>query len=233
MNANFGLITRVSGVREPTIAGEPMRIADVSHILPAELPGELPLELRQVSSRSSTLLRLFLLFPATLALLLPFLLLADHVVHDADMWLIIETHPRAVLQIGLALAFWTVLFAWPLMRIAESFASSRFIEIDRRTVTVIEKNLVRTTTWVEPLSAYSGIAHNVRASLSGVRHELVLVHPDRERSVLVAMAPRLTQAEIDAVTRAFGLTEVPSGDLYRFGPQPAGKAANDLKGLPA
>ena len=71
-------------------------------------------------------------------------------------------------------------------------------------------------TWSEPLSAYAGVAHHVRASLSGTRHELILVHPEREKSVLLSVAPRTTQAEVNRVINLLGSFEIPPSALYRF-----------------
>ena len=58
------------------------------------------------------------------------------------------------------------------------------------------------------MADFVGLAPFLRASLSGVRHELIMVHPDRERSVLVAMAPRLMQSDVDHAAAVLGLKEV-------------------------
>ena len=56
----------------------------------------------------------------------------------------------------------------------------------------------------------------MRASLSGTRHELILVHPERDKCVLLSVAPRTTQAEVDRVATLLGHKEIPPSELYRF-----------------
>ena len=73
------------------------------------------------------------------------------------------------------------------------------------------------TAWSVPLASYSGIAHHVRASLSGLRHELILVHPDPAKNLLVAVADRIPQATLDRAKALLRLPEVPAKSLYMRG----------------
>jgi hypothetical protein len=59
----------------------------------------------------------------------------------------------------------------------------------------------------------------VRASLSGTRHELILVHPEREKSVLLSLAAKMAQTEVDRVATLVCHKEIPASALYRFGVQ--------------
>ena len=93
---------------------------------------------------------------------------------------------------------------------------TRTVEIDERTVTVTEGGQFRTWTWSAPLGAFTGLAHHLRASLSGTRHELILVHPEREKSVLLCLADTLAQQEVERVATLLGHKEIPSSVLYRF-----------------
>ncbi len=61
-----------------------------------------------------------------------------------------------------------------------------------------------------------GVVHHVRASLSGTRHELILVHPQREKSVLLSLADKMPQSEVDRVAALLGQKVVPPSELYRF-----------------
>ena len=192
-----------------------MHAACVSTISPPDLPTHIPLSIEQRSSRSSSLIKLCLVAPAALVLLSPFILLAGHMTGNALVRAHLAEHPGALLQLLLGLAFWTVLFAWPLKRMVESLGRARTVEIGPGTVHVTELSLFGETAWQEPLAAYAGVAHHIRASLSGVRHELLLVHPDPDRTVLVALAPRLSQVEIDTLCRLLGRAEIPSRELYK------------------
>jgi hypothetical protein len=93
---------------------------------------------------------------------------------------------------------------------------TRTVDIDERTVTVTEGSRFRTWTWSAPLSSYTGLAHHLRASLSGTRHELILVHPERDKCVLLSLADTMAQCEVDRVAALLGQKEIPSSELYRF-----------------
>jgi hypothetical protein len=59
-----------------------------------------------------------------------------------------------------------------------------------------------------------GLAHHIRASLSGARHEIVLVHPDRARSVLLAFDAQVREADLKAMAAQLGLPVVPASLIY-------------------
>jgi hypothetical protein len=193
-----------------------MRLASVETVLPAGIPATLPFRTLQTTSQSSSVLKLILLLPAALALLFPFLLIAERLATSDTFRAALNARPGAVVQLTLGLAFWTLLFGWPMKRIAESFARMRTVKIDAGALEVSDTGLFKHHTWHEPVAAFSGIAHHIRTSLSGVRHELVLVHPDRDKSVLLAIAPRLTQPDVDQMCALLSCREVPSRELYKI-----------------
>jgi hypothetical protein len=104
----------------------------------------------------------------------------------------------------------------PIRRQLARLAMKRDVEIAHGIVTVTEGSHFRTWTWKAPIAEYLGVAHHVRASLSGTRHELIMVHPEHEKSVLLCVAPRTSQSEVDRVAALIGLKQVPPGELYRF-----------------
>jgi hypothetical protein len=67
-----------------------------------------------------------------------------------------------------------------------------------------------------PLASYRGIAHVVRTSLSGTRHELVLVHPLRAHRILLCMADRISEAELAHAARILRLPVIAASDLYAW-----------------
>ncbi|HKZ96987.1 MAG TPA: hypothetical protein VJ045_08410 [Hyphomicrobiaceae bacterium] len=191
-----------------------MRIVNVETAVPCQSFISLPIRLEQRASRTSLILMLSVLVPAGLMLLMPFLLVIEHLAQDQALRALIAERPAGAAQLLLALAFWGVLFAWPLVRISKALARERSIEVDRGGVTVTERGLFAERVWNEPLDAYAGLVHHVRASLSGTRHELVLVHDNRERSVLLAVSDRLARPEVDSVASLLGVAEIPSRDVF-------------------
>lgn len=198
-----------------------MHFSAIDSIVPASLPSELPLRLEQHPSRVSTVLKLTVLLPATLALLTPFLLVASAVAADPAVRAVLAARPASIVQLAFGLAFWGVLFAWPLKRLAETLAQRRTIEIVGGRVRISDQGLLGARTTETALADYTGVIHHVRSSLSGLRHELILAHEDRDRSVLLAIADRFSQAEIDRASRLLGLCEMHPRVIYSVGTRSA------------
>jgi hypothetical protein len=174
----------------------------------------LPLNVQQKSSRSSALIMLLLLVPAVLTMLVPVGLLAAFAA--PALWTATE-NPVAATQVVVGLVIWTVLFVVPAKRLVQRFGTAREIRIEGGLVTVRESGAFRARVWNAPLSEYAGVAHHVRSTLSGVRHELILVHGKRAKSVLLHAGDKIPQSTIDCATVLFGLPHVPASELYRFG----------------
>ena len=198
-----------------------MRALTFETVSPSHPGLSLPFHLEQTSSRTAPLLMLGLIVPAAAALLFPLLLLAFHVLTDPAARAVLAEQPGSAVQLTLAVAFWAVLFAWPVKRALDALTHSRSVRIEDGAVRVADRSLSGARNFIAPLASYSGLAHHVRASLSGTRHELILVHPNRDWSVLVMISDRMTQPEIDRLAQILRQQEVPSRELYRRVPSPA------------
>jgi hypothetical protein len=181
----------------------------------ADPPQQLPLKFVQKSAIAGPIIMLMILLPLAGALLAPFLLMAKGLVLDPGMRANLAAHPGTSAQLGLAFFFWCALFAWPIKRIVGQFGRSRSVEIEGGTVHVSDRSPLSTINWQLPISDYEGVAHRIRSSLSGVRHELVLEHSDERRSIVLAMQPRFAESEIAAVRKHFSASLSPARDLYR------------------
>jgi hypothetical protein len=191
-----------------------MRGVDDQSVWPFSSSSTFPITLEHSSHRTSPIVLIAVLLPLAAALLIPFALVAGHLASDAATRAILASRPQAALQIAIALAFFVTLLGWPLVRFTRSLTQTRSIVVGPTTVTVTERNLLANRTWSEPLASYLGVAHGIRTSLSIVRHELTLVHPDPDRSVLLAVANRLTQDDVDRAANFLGLAEIPSRDTH-------------------
>ena len=190
-----------------------MRIAAFDTIAPAGPITTLPARLEQTSSRATTIFQVIIGMALLLAIAVPFgVVMAVSLEHPSARDIILR-HPGACLQIALGLSLWTALFALPLKGVLAKL-NAREITLARDTIHVTEKGVLRTTAWHEPIAAYRGIAHHIRASVSGTRHELILVHPDRDRAVMLAFADRIHQSEIDRLVLLLGVTEIAPRALY-------------------
>lgn len=192
-----------------------MRVAIFDRVDPP-MPAQLPLRLTQTCSQRSATATLAVVAPVALSAAMA----AAGIVYQAMLTPavrdLIGQRPSLGLEILVALIFLITLIALPVWRLIARLTTTRTVDIAHGVVTVTEGGHFRTWTWVAPLGSYSGVAHHVRASLSGTRHELILVHPEREKSVLLCVAPRTSQAEVDHVATLLGHKQIPPGELYRF-----------------
>jgi uncharacterized membrane protein len=187
-----------------------MRLAAIDRMTPSMPDFAAPaITIEQLPARRTTGILLAALVLVAAVLLSPFYLIATAALADQALRDAVSTRPLAVTQILAGLAFWLVLLGFPIYRLLNTLTRSRTIEVADGRVTVVDRAFGTQTSWTAPMSEFLGVAPFLRASLSGVRHELVLVHPDRARSLLIAMAPRLMQSEVDHVSGALGLPELP------------------------
>ena len=182
------------------------RLSDVSLDL-------LPIRIEQTNSRAGTVWRLLLLSPALVLLAVP-MLVGAHVAGEPEARAALSGHPLAAVQVLVGFLLWAGLLSIPLMQAVARMGARRTIEIDRQTVTVEERGIGGTRHWSVPLASYQGIAHHVRTSVSGVRHELILVHAEPARDVLIAVADRIGQGTLDKAKALLGLPELPARAIY-------------------
>jgi hypothetical protein len=184
-------------------------------IAPGQPFERLPATLVQRSSLGAFLAVVLLLIPAAIPTLVLLWLTAAFVSEPAEAFAVLKAKPLAGVQILLAMVIWTALFLVPLRRLLSGIGLQRTVTLDGERVSVAERGPFREQSWTLPLSAYRGVAHHIRATLSGTRHELVLVHPDARYSLLFYTADRMPSGALETVTALLRLPAVPAGELYR------------------
>ena len=192
-----------------------MRIAQFKTVSSSNPFESFPVRISQSTPLAGSIGSLAVLLPTAAALLVPFVLLAEHLITEADARALLMERPTTGLQIGLALGLWAFLFIVPAHRLLTRTFARRSVAIDNASIAVEETGLAGQNRWQEPLAAYLGLAHHVRASVSGTRHELIMVHPNPDRSVLIETADRITEAEVARVAAFLTLPVVGAGELYR------------------
>ncbi len=192
-----------------------MRVAIYDRVEPPA-PTELPVRLVQTCAHRAAALWLVLGVPAVLGVALSSMTLVLEALFTPGARAVLALHPALGLEVLAAIAFWLYLLALPIRRLFHRVTATRTVAIDENTVTVTEGGYFRNKTWSAPLGSYSGLAHHLRASLSGTRHELILVHPEREKSVLVSVAGKMAQEDVDRVATVLGQKEIPSSELYQL-----------------
>ena len=186
-----------------------MRIAAIDRMTPS-MPDltAASIRIQQFPARRTTAFLLAALIAIAAILLSPFYLIATAALADQGVRNAVAIRPLAVVQILTGLTFWIILLGFPIYRLIDTLTRSRMIEIAAGNVTVTDRAFGGTKVWTAPLGTFLGLAPYLRASLSGVRHELILVHPDRHRSVLVAMAPQLLQSDVDQIAVALKMRQL-------------------------
>ncbi len=192
-----------------------MRVA-IYDLVEPPMPPALPLRISQACSQRSTAFFLALMVPAALAALAAAAALISEAVFAPGARALLQDRPALAIETLGALLFLIYLAVLPTKRLIDRLSMTREIDIADGAVTVTEGGHFQTRTWSAPLSSYVGIAHHMRASLSGTRHELILVHPEREKSILLSVAPRTSQDEVDRVAQLLAQRQIPPSELYRF-----------------
>ncbi len=144
----------------------------------------------------------------------PVIAIGAHAFAEPQALLLAASRPWASIQVVAGLGIWSAMMLLPLTRALRVIAGRRKIVVDAASVTVDERSLLGGRTWTEPLRNYRGIAHHIRASMSGTRHELILVHADATKNLVVATADRIGQEELDRAKVLLGLAELPARVLY-------------------
>jgi hypothetical protein len=166
----------------------------------------LPYDVEHRASRTAAIVLMALLVPVLAAVLLPAALMLTFAAHD--LWDAAAHKPLPATILAAGLIAWIGLLLAAAKHTLQHFGTRRRVRIAGGHVTVNETGLLRATRWSAPLGEFKGIAHHVRATLSGVRHELILVHSVRSRSVLLYAAPAIAQATIDDAARLLGRPQV-------------------------
>lgn len=127
----------------------------------------------------------------------------------------IAESPGVAVQLALALIVWIGLICWPLRVALSRVARRRSVEIAGGSVRVEDSNPFGREVWSAPLLQFSGVAHHIRTSISAVRHEVILAHPDRARSLLLSAGEHITEADVEAWSRTLAMPVAPASNLYR------------------
>lgn len=191
-----------------------MRASTFEFISPGVPVTSLPARLELTTSRVSPLLVLTVVLPFALLALIPYVMIAQHPGALSLVWRFETSIPLAV-----ALLSWTLLFGWPIASALGKLGRRQTVLLKKASIRVCERSAFSSTAWSAPIPEFAGLAHHVRASLSGTRHELILVHPIPTRSVLLRVSPAISQREIDDMALLLGCREIPPRIFYHSRPR--------------
>ncbi len=148
------------------------------------------------------------------ALISPVLIIAidalqnPHVVHT-----IIE-HPGSSLLLGLGILVGMALLSFPLRAGLARLGGNATVKMADGIVSFEGSGLINGGRWKAPLAQFCGVTHHIRATLSGPRHEIVLVHPDPAKDVLLHVASRHPKEDAVYYADLLGLGQLQPRTLY-------------------
>lgn len=187
-----------------------------------------PLSLTLRPSTGRTLSVLVLAFIPTALLAVP-AVMAAIVLRDKGPMIVLSNDPVAFVALFVQPVLWSLLASLPVKILGSRLGLTRRVLVDARRVLIIERSLRGLTKLRCQTSAFRGVAHVVRATLNGTHHEIVLVHDDPRRSILLMTAPVISQSQIDELRAKLGLPEVPAREMFKitlpgFGAKPMPEA---------
>ncbi|KAB2848709.1 MAG: hypothetical protein F9K44_10075 [Hyphomicrobiaceae bacterium] len=177
-------------------------------------PENFPCSLTLRPSLGRTTSLLVLAFIPTALLAIPATMAAVLLRHKG-MTTLLASDPVAFLALALQVVLWCVLAAMPVKTIGGRIGIVRRVLVEPTRVLFIERSLSGTVRLRCSTAEFRGIAHVVRATLNGTHHELILVHAEARRSILLMTAPLISQAVIDEVRLKLGLPEVPAREMFK------------------
>jgi hypothetical protein len=169
--------------------------------------------LEQHTSRGATIMSLAVLIPAACSIILP---LGVAAAHASTVALAAQEQPLAAVQVAAGIAVWTALFLVPAARSLKRLGLNRTVTIAHGQVTETVATLLGQHRTSNNLSAFAGIVHRVRTSVSGMQHELALVERGSGREVVFQVAPKLDREAVDTALRTLGLPELRAMDHQRL-----------------
>lgn len=187
---------------------------------------QLPITLKQSNPKLQKLPGLMLMTALAALIVVPQIALAVYALTSSEIREALASQPMVTLELAIALAFWAGLVCWPLRNIFMALVCHRFVDIRDGEVNVVDETPFSENAWRMPLATYEGVALHLRSSLSGVRHEAVLVHPDRRRSVILKVAESIGEPEILALCGVLGLPRISANRLYNVHSQSGGSKSD-------
>ena len=178
---------------------------------------QLPIQIEQVPPASLVSSRIMLLLPAVAAISVLLGGVAIAAAGEPGVLQVLAARPLASIQIAAGLVLWAALFVVPASRAIGSIGRKRTVGIVGNVVQIRDRTLFGVRTRSVPLASYEGVAHHIRASLSALTHEIILVHQDPSWTVTLASAERITQSRLDEVKALLNLPEVPARAIYERG----------------
>ena len=198
---------------------------------PSSPGSSLPMRLTNLPDRGRTVAQLILILPTLLAMLAP-AATASYLLALPGPSASLRYDAVTIAALGVLPILWLALALYLVMLVVNRVSRQRVVTMTADQVSALEVGIGGAWSWQIPVRAYRGIAHHVRASAGTVAHEVILVHEDPKRSVLLHSAPVVSQDTIDRYCGLLRLPSLAAREVYRRRRyEPARPRIADIKGL--
>lgn len=191
-----------------------MRIATIDRIDVSVTTQGIPVEFQQLPAKSKALGLIVLSAAAFAALLTPPSLIALDFMSNPRATTALIERPLSTSLLTVGMLVGLALLYFPLRAGISRLGNRCKVRLEHGMVTVDEVTLTGRQQWSLPFNQFCGVSHHIRATLSGPRHEIILVHPDRSKDVLLQLGSRPPELGADHYAKLLGLPEVHAKELY-------------------
>lgn len=209
-----------------------MRIAAVSRVDMVVDTDRRSAEFHMSTSKLQAGLMVGLSLAGIAGLLLPVALIAGDAMTNPQVINTLVDHLGSTALLAAGIGIGLVLLMFPLRAGLIRLGGESVVRMAEGQVTMERHGLLGTSQWSAPLAQFCGVTHHIRATLSGPRHEIILIHPEPAKDVLLHMSSRHPSEGADYYARLLGLPEMPPRELYnsrRRAPEVAASAQQSVE----
>lgn len=174
---------------------------------------DLPVRIEQRTCDIATCARLTLLAGLLILLCLPYVWLGAAAAADPTVLAGITEQPRSLILALAGLGLGVLLLGLPAYGCLQRLVWRRRITLTRMHVEVTVRSLSGTTHWGCRIADFSGLVHHARAQGSGTRQELILLHPDPKRCLLLRVEAGADFEETHRLAELLGLPVLPGAAM--------------------
>jgi hypothetical protein len=191
-----------------------MRIAAIDRIDVSTTTQGIPVEFQQHPAKLKAVALVALSTAAVATMLAPPTLIAIDLTTNPQAMTALAERPLSTVLLAVGVLVCLALLYFPLRAGVSRLGTRSSVRLEHGMITVDEFGLTGHRQWSLPFNQFCGVSHHIRATLSGPRHEIILVHPDRARDVLLQLGNRAPEPGADHFAKLLGLPEVHAKELY-------------------
>ena len=192
----------------------PMRIAAVSSVDMKIDPARASAEFSIKTNMLQAILLIGIAVTGLVCLLAPVLMIATDAITNPHVIHTLADNPGSTALLACGIVLGTGLLIYPLRAGLARLGGKATVRMADGMVTFESQGLLHRDVWRAPLAQFCGVTHHIRATLSGPRHEIILVHPDPSRDILLHVAPRHPKDDAAHYADLLGLGQLQPRTLY-------------------